>query len=164
MKESAKVAFNYTKSCLEKDTNNFAKELKILQKCKVNVHAPEGAVPKDGPSAGIALTTAIISALSRQKIPTDIGMTGEITLSGRILPIGGLRNKSIAAQKAGLKTIFIPQKNKKDIEDIPSEVRKDLKIILVSKYSEILDNLFPTKSNFTVLEKNFSKTTAEKSI
>ena len=91
-------------------------------------------------------------------------MTGEITLSGRILPIGGLRNKSIAAQKAGLKTIFIPQKNKKDIEDIPSEVRKDLKIILVSKYSEILDNLFPTKSNFTVLEKNFSKTTAEKSI
>ena len=154
MKESVKVAFNYTKSCLETSTNDFAKELKILKRCKINVHAPEGAVPKDGPSAGIALTTAIISALSGQKIPTDIGMTGEITLSGQILPIGGLRNKSIAAQRAGLKTIFIPRKNEKDIEDIPSEVRKDLKIILVSKYSEILENLFPLKSDFTLSKKS----------
>src|SRR5262249_14703823 len=154
----------YTKSYLENNASNFSKELKALQKCKVNVHAPEGAVPKDGPSAGIALTTAIISALSGKKIPTDIGMTGEITISGQVLPIGGLRNKSIAAQKAGLKTIFIPQKNEKDIEDIPSEVRKDLKIILVSKYSEVLGNLFPEKSNFTVLERGLSKTSAEKSI
>jgi ATP-dependent Lon protease len=157
IKESAKVAFNYTKSYLETNTSTFAKELKILQKCKVNIHAPEGAVPKDGPSAGIALTTAIISALSGKKIPTDIGMTGEITLSGQVLPIGGLRNKSIAAQRAGLKTIFIPQKNEKDIEDIPSEVRKGLKIILVSKYSEILEKLFPLKSNFTFQKKDYSE-------
>jgi ATP-dependent Lon protease len=157
MKESVKVAFNYAKSCLETNTSDFAKELKILKKCKINVHAPEGAVPKDGPSAGLALTTAIISALSGQKISTEIGMTGEITLSGRVLPIGGLRNKSIAAQRAGLKTIFIPQKNEKDIEDIPSEVRKDLKIVLVSKYSEILEKLFPLKSNFTLLKKDHSE-------
>ena len=157
MKESVKVAFNYTKSCLETNTSDFAQELKILKKSKINVHAPEGAVPKDGPSAGIALTTAIISVLSKQKIPTDIGMTGEITLSGQVLPIGGLRNKSIAAQKAGLKTIFIPRKNKNDIEDIPSEVRKDLKIILVSKYSEILENLFSLKPNFASLKKDYTE-------
>jgi ATP-dependent Lon protease len=157
MKESVKVAFNYTKSCLETSAGDFANELRILKKSKINVHAPEGAVPKDGPSAGIALTTAIVSALSGQKIPTDIGMTGEITLTGQVLPIGGLRNKSIAAQRGGLKTIFIPRKNEKDIEDIPSEVRKDLKIILVSKYSEILENLFPQKSNATFRKKGYSE-------
>ena len=134
MKESAKVAFNYTKSCLEKDTNNFAKELKILQKCKVNVHAPEGAVPKDGPSAGIALTTAIISALTEKVIPRRYGMTGVISLSGKVSKIGGLNEKLTAAVKKGLKTVFVPSDNQRELEEVPSKIKDKLNTTLVNDY------------------------------
>ena len=133
MKESAQVAFNYVKANYEV----FNLDWKKLEGNDLHIHAPEGATPKEGPSAGTALTTAIISSLSEQAVPADIGMTGEIDLLGNVLPIGGLREKAIAAHRSGLKTIFIPQKNERNIEDIPAEVRKDLKIILVSKYGEI---------------------------
>jgi ATP-dependent Lon protease len=142
MKESVTVAFNYVRSYLEeaksKATNDekekIEKHLTTFNKSNFNLHAPEGAVPKDGPSAGIAIATAILSALTKQTIPADIGMTGEITLTGNVLAIGGLKEKAIAAHRGELKTIFIPKKNEKDIKGIPDEVRKELKIILISKY------------------------------
>ncbi|RHZ37404.1 endopeptidase La [endosymbiont GvMRE of Glomus versiforme] len=154
MKESAMVAFNYIRSYLEevKDKTNTEEEkekienyLATFNKSNFNLHAPEGAVKKDGPSAGIAITTAILSSLTKQTIPADIGMTGEITLTGNVLAIGGLKEKAIAAHRSKLKTIFIPKKNERDIKDIPTEVRKELKIILVSKYWEVWESLFPPK-------------------
>ena len=102
---------------------------------------PEGATPKDGP-AGVTMTTALISALKNQPVPRDIGMTGEITLRGNVLEIGGLKEKSIAAHRAGLKTIFIPTDNKKSLVDIPKEVKKDIKYTPVSHYSEIYKRIF----------------------
>src|SRR4051812_39259878 len=143
MKESVVVAFNYVRSYLEEakvkaetteekeKTENY---LATFNKSNFNLHAPEGAVKKDGPSAGIAITTAILSSLTKQTISADIGMTGEITLTGNVLAIGGLKEKAIAAHRSKLKTIFIPKKNERNIKDIPTEVRKELKIILVSKY------------------------------
>ena len=153
MKESAKVAFSYVKYYLEKNKENFEKELTHLEKQDINIHAPEGAVEKEGPSAGIALTTAIFSALTDQKVPADIGMTGEITSKGKILKIGGLREKAVAAQRSGLKTILIPETNEPDIEDIPDEVRQGdqgLKIILVKEYEEVRKLIFAKKRKKTV--------------
>src|SRR3954467_15191733 len=103
MEESAKVAFSYIQSYLEKNKENFEKELTLLKKRNINIHAPEGAVKKDGPSAGITLTTAILSVLTNQKVPADIGMTGEITSKGKVLKIGGLKEKAIAAHRSELK-------------------------------------------------------------
>ena len=136
MKESAAVAFNYVRSYLEetKDRVNAENHLATFNKSNFDLHAPEGAVPKEGPSAGIAIATAILSTLTKQAVYADIGMTGEITLKGNVLAIGGLKEKAIAAHRSKLKTIYIPKKNEKDIKDIPLEVRKELKIILVSKY------------------------------
>ncbi len=138
MKESATAAFSYVKS--------HQKELMIeegfLEKNDVHIHVPEGAVPKDGPSAGVTLTTALVSALSHRPVDCHIGMTGEITLRGSVLAIGGLREKSIAASRSGLKKIFIPKDNERDIEDIPEEVRKVLEIKPVSHISEILNCVF----------------------
>jgi ATP-dependent Lon protease len=154
MKESVVVAFNYVRSYLEEtkekaDTEEEKEKIEnylvTFNKSNFNLHAPEGAVKKDGPSAGIAITTAILSALTKQVIPADLGMTGEITLTGKVLAIGGLKEKAIAAHHSKLKTIFIPKKNKKDIEDIPAEIRKELKIILVSKYQEVWENMFSPK-------------------
>ena len=117
-------------------------EAGFLEKNDVHIHVPEGAVPKDGPSAGVTLTTALVSALSHRPVDCHIGMTGEITLRGSVLAIGGLREKSIAASRSGLKKIFIPKDNERDIEDIPEEVRKVLEIKPVSHISEILNCVF----------------------
>ena len=137
MKESAEVAFSYVQSYLEENKKNLKKVLALLRKRDINVHAPEGAVEKEGPSAGIALTTAILSALTNQKVPTDIGMTGEITSKGKVLEIGGLKEKAIAACRSELKTIVIPKSNEKDVEDIPEEIRQELKILPVEEYEEV---------------------------
>ena len=137
MKESCQAALSFVRSQ--------AKEFGIKQdfhKIDIHIHVPEGATPKDGPSAGGAITTALISALKSVSIPKEIGMTGEITLRGNILEIGGLKEKSIAAHRAGLKTIFIPQDNEKSLVDIPKEVKKDIKFIPVSHYSEIYKKIF----------------------
>ncbi|PQP78544.1 endopeptidase La [Spiroplasma sp. ChiS] len=140
MKESASIALDYVKA-------NFGKfniDSKFFETHDIHIHVPEGAVPKDGPSAGITLTTAIISALSNRPVSKDIGMTGEITLRGQVLPIGGLREKLISANRSGLKTILIPHKNIKDIEDIPKEVQETLNIIPVGTYDEVFKNVFGT--------------------
>jgi ATP-dependent Lon protease len=134
MKESAQAAFSYIRSR--------AKEFKIdpdfNEKNDIHIHVPEGAVPKDGPSAGITMATALVSALTGRAIRRDVGMTGEITLRGRVLPIGGLKEKSLSAHRAGLTTIIIPKDNEKDLDDIPGSVRDDLNYILVSHLDEVL--------------------------
>ena len=119
-----------------------AKELGLAdnfyQKIDVHVHVPEGAVPKDGPSAGIPITTAIISALTKNPIKRIVGATGEVTLRGKVLEIGGVKEKLIAAHRAGLKTIILPKENKKDLEDVPKQVLKDLTFKFVSHMDEVL--------------------------
>ena len=134
MKESAMAAYSWVKS--------HAKDLGInedyFEKLDVHVHVPEGAVPKDGPSAGVTMATAIASALTHKKVRCDVGMTGEITLRGRVLPIGGLKEKSIAASRSGLKTIVIPSENLRDLDEIPEEVKKSLKILTASKLEDVL--------------------------
>ncbi|KOP83631.1 endopeptidase La [Cytobacillus solani] len=134
MKESAQAAFSYVRSK--------AKELGIEEdfheKYDIHIHVPEGAVPKDGPSAGITITTALVSALSGKPIRKEVGMTGEITLRGRVLPIGGLKEKSLSAHRAGLTKIIIPKDNEKDIDDIPESVREDLNFVLVSHVDDVL--------------------------
>ncbi len=134
MKESAQAAFSYIRSRAE--------ELKIdpdfVEKNDIHIHVPEGATPKDGPSAGITMATALVSALTGRPVRREVGMTGEITLRGRVLPIGGLKEKSLSAHRAGLKTIIIPKDNEKDLEDIPESVRKDLRYVLVSHLDEVL--------------------------
>lgn len=138
MKESAQAAFSYVKSHMEEHQI----DPKFLETHDVHIHVPEGAVPKDGPSAGVTLTTAIVSALSHRSVDCHIGMTGEITLRGSVLPIGGLREKSIAANRSGLTKIFIPIDNERDIEDIPEEVRNVLEIKPVAHISQILYDIF----------------------
>lgn len=138
MKESCQAALSYIRS----RGKALGLEEKFYQKLDVHVHVPEGAVPKDGPSAGIAITTAIASALTKIPVSRKIGMTGEVTLRGRVLEIGGLKEKVIAAHRAGLKTIIIPKENKKDLEDIPKEVMKDLKFVFATHMDEVLGVAF----------------------
>ncbi|MDQ0256481.1 ATP-dependent Lon protease [Evansella vedderi] len=134
MKESAQAAFSYIRS--KSEELNIDPE--FHEKNDIHIHVPEGAVPKDGPSAGITMATALISALTGRAVRKEVGMTGEITLRGRVLPIGGLKEKSMSAHRAGLTHIIMPKDNEKDLEDIPESVRKDLKFIPVSHLDEVL--------------------------
>ncbi|WP_375318138.1 endopeptidase La [Spiroplasma endosymbiont of Virgichneumon dumeticola] len=138
MKESASIALDYIKA----NTITFNIPDTFFVTRDIHIHVPEGAVPKDGPSAGITLTTAIISAITRKPVSKDIGMTGEITLRGHVLPIGGLKEKSISANRSGLKTILIPKANVKDLEDIPEEVKRKLNIVAVEFYLDVFDFIF----------------------
>lgn len=134
MKESAKAAYSYIRS--------HAKDFKVPEdfyKTKdIHIHVPEGATPKDGPSAGITMATAMVSALANLKVSHKVAMTGEITLTGRVLPIGGLREKSLAAYRAGIRTIIIPKKNEVDLEKIPESIMKDMTFIPVTEISEVI--------------------------
>ncbi len=134
MKESAQAAFSYIRS----RSNEWGIDPEFHEKNDIHIHVPEGAIPKDGPSAGITMATALVSALSGIPVHKNVGMTGEITLRGRVLPIGGLKEKSLAAHRAGLTTIILPQENEKDIEDIPESVRKEMTFIPVQHMDEVL--------------------------
>ena len=137
MKESAQAALSYVKANAVK----FSIDPDIFKNNDIHIHVPEGAVPKDGPSAGITIATALISAFSHRLVKHDVGMTGEITLRGRVLPIGGIREKAIAAHRSGLIKILIPKENLKDVEDIPESVRKELEIVSIETIDDVVGNI-----------------------
>lgn len=139
MVESVKAAISFIRANAEKLGVN----PDFYEKQDIHLHVPEGAVPKDGPSAGITITTALVSALTGKAVPNDLAMTGEITLRGRILPIGGLREKLAAAMRAGMKRVLIPSENRKDLEEVPDVILKTLDIVPVSDLTEAMDLIFP---------------------
>ncbi|GAA0294646.1 ATP-dependent Lon protease [Gracilibacillus halotolerans] len=136
MKESAQAAFSYIRSRV----NELRIEEDFHEKYDVHIHVPEGATPKDGPSAGITMATALVSALTGRPVKREVGMTGEITLRGRVLPIGGLKEKSLSAHRSGITTIIIPKDNEKDLDDIPESVRNELRFIPVTHLDEVLQH------------------------
>ena len=138
MQESCHIALDYIKSNMDQ----FGIESKLFEKNDVHIHVPEGAVNKDGPSAGVTITTTLISLFKKKKVPMNIAMTGEITLRGRVLAIGGLKEKVIGAHRAGIKTVYIPIENEKDLDEIPEEVKKDIRFISVTHYDEIYHSIF----------------------
>ncbi|HEY7554915.1 MAG TPA: endopeptidase La [Candidatus Binatia bacterium] len=134
MKESAQAAVSYARA----HARTLGIEADFYQKLDIHIHVPAGAIPKDGPSAGITMATALISALTRRRVSRDVAMTGEITLRGRVLPIGGLKEKSLAAVRAGIKTIVIPDRNEKDLAEIPKPLRRKLRWVAANNMSEVL--------------------------
>ncbi len=137
MQESAKIAFSYAKSVAE----NYSIDPNKFRENDLHIHVPEGAIPKDGPSAGVTMLSSVISTFSNKKARNDFAMTGEITLKGDVLPIGGLREKLLASKRGGIYSVIIPQKNQKDISEMPEQILKDLNIIYVDRVEEVLDKI-----------------------
>jgi ATP-dependent Lon protease len=135
MKESAQAALSYVRANAEK--LGIAKD--FLDKSDIHIHIPAGAMPKDGPSAGVTMFTALVSLLTGIRVRHDVGMTGEISLRGRVLPIGGLKEKVLAAHRAGIKRIILPERNKADLEEIPAEVKSELEFVLASRMDQVLE-------------------------
>ena len=135
MKESAQAALSYIRAnALSLDIpENF------YQECDIHIHVPAGATPKDGPSAGITIAAAVLSLLRGKPIPHEMAMTGELTLSGRVLPVGGIKEKILAARRAGVKTVILPKKNEENLSDIPDYVKKEMSFVLVEHIQEVLD-------------------------
>ena len=136
MQESAKAAFTYVRA----NATKYGIDNEFYKNKDVHIHVPEGAVPKDGPSAGVTMVTALVSALAKKKVRHNVAMTGEVTLTGRVLPIGGLKEKSLAAVRAGIDTIIIPKENEKDADKIPDSIKKGLKIIVAEQIDTVLNN------------------------
>lgn len=138
MKESAQIGLSYIRAISQK----WGIDKEFFKENDIHIHVPEGAVPKDGPSAGITMATAMLSAATGKKVRADIAMTGEITLRGRVLPIGGLKEKLLAAKNAGIKTVCVPKKNEKDVEEVSAEITKGLEIVYVESMDEVLEQAF----------------------
>ncbi|MFM9105764.1 MAG: S16 family serine protease, partial [Chloroflexota bacterium] len=134
MQESARAALSYARARLA----DYGLPPDFLEKHNIHVHVPAGAIPKDGPSAGITMATALISALTGRRVRKDVAMTGEITLRGKVLPIGGLREKTVAAHRGGIKTFLLPKRNAKDLSDLPEVVKEGMDLILVSTLDDVL--------------------------
>ena len=135
MKESTQIALDYIKA----NATKYEINPEFFTKNDIHIHVPEGAVPKDGPSAGVTLTTAIISCITKRKVHCDLAMTGEVTLRGNVLPIGGLKEKSLAAHRSGITTILFPKNNVKDLEEVPQTVKESIKFIPVENIDEVLN-------------------------
>jgi ATP-dependent Lon protease len=142
MKESAQAALSYIRS----NAKRFGINPEFTKGKEIHIHLPEGAIPKDGPSAGVTMAMAIISAASNRPARNDIAMTGEITLRGNVLPIGGLNEKLLAAQRSGIKTVIIPKENVKDLTEIQEKVKEGLKIISVETIEEAANIVFEKKT------------------
>ena len=138
MKESAKTAVSFVRSV----SATYEIDEKTFQENDFHIHIPEGAVPKDGPSAGITMATAILSAVTEKKVRADVAMTGEVTLRGRVLPIGGLKEKILAAKMAGVKKVLVPMENEKDVEEISKEIKSGIEIVFVETMSEVIQHAF----------------------
>src|SRR5213075_3409520 len=136
MKESVQAAESYVKA----RSHAFGIKPSLIERKDIHVHVPEGATPKDGPSAGVGMVTTIVSVLTGIPVKRDIAMTGEITLRGRVMPIGGLKEKLLAALRGGLKTVLIPKENERDLPEIPDNVKKGLEIVPVASVDEVLAN------------------------
>ena len=135
MKESASIALDYIRA----NAGRFKIKNEIFEKTDIHIHVPEGAVPKDGPSAGVTMTTALVSCLSDTPVRSDVAMTGEVTLRGNVLPIGGLKEKSLAAHRSGISTVIIPKGNVKDLDDIPESVKESMEFVPVERVTQVLD-------------------------
>ncbi|MCB1134813.1 MAG: endopeptidase La, partial [Chlamydiia bacterium] len=142
MKESSQIAWSY----LHSNIASYAPEFTFFEKCQVHLHFPEGATPKDGPSAGIAIVSALISLLIDEPIKNDLAMTGELTLTGRVLPVGGIREKVVAAKRSGLKELIFPANNERDYSELPSYLKKGLTAHFVEHYHEVFKIAFPKRS------------------
>jgi ATP-dependent Lon protease len=135
MKESAEIALSYVRSHASK----LGIDDSVFDGQHFHVHFPAGAVPKDGPSAGVTMTTALVSLLTNRPVREEVGMTGEVTLSGRVLPIGGVKQKVLAAHRAGLKEVILPARNEADLDDVPEKVRGDMTFHLVDDVARVID-------------------------
>jgi ATP-dependent Lon protease len=157
MKESAQAAVSFVRSRAE----HLGIDPKFYRKLDLHIHIPEGAIPKDGPSAGIAMCTAVVSALTKRAAHRDVAMTGELTLRGRVLPIGGLKEKILAAHRGGIKKIIIPKQNEKDLKDIPKSISNKLEIVTVEHIDEVLPHalvLAPGETLFSEQDMSFEIT------
>jgi ATP-dependent Lon protease len=135
MRESARAGLSWSRA----NATKLGIERELFEKYTTHIHVPAGAIPKDGPSAGITMATAIVSSLTGIPVRKDVAMTGEITLRGRVLPIGGLKSKILAAHLSGAKIVILPKKNEKDLRDIPEEIRKQLKLVLADSMTQVLE-------------------------
>jgi ATP-dependent Lon protease len=134
MQESAHAALSFVRSRAEP----LQLDQGFFEKSDIHLHIPAGAQPKDGPSAGVTMATALVSLISGRPVKADVGMTGEITLRGQVLPVGGIKEKVLAAHRTGLKTVILPKRNESDLEELPEEVRKSMKFIFVETVDEVL--------------------------
>lgn len=135
MKESAQAGISYIRSVAE----TYGVDAEFFNKNDLHIHIPEGAVPKDGPSAGITMATAMLSAITGRAVKANLAMTGEITLRGRVLPIGGLKEKLLAAKAAGITKVLVPVQNQPDVEEIDTEIKEGLQIVFVDKMEDVLE-------------------------
>jgi ATP-dependent Lon protease len=161
MQESAQAALSYLKS----KAKEFHIRTEVFERVDIHIHIPEGAIPKDGPSAGITLAVALISAFTGRKVYKDTGMTGEITLRGQVLPVGGVREKVLSAHRAGLKKVLLPARNMKDLVDVPKKALSDIKIIPIEHMDQVVrEALHPydPKNNILVISQNTKTGSHEK--
>ena len=143
MKESSMIAQSYAKNFLAKYFKTKEESMKYLETHDIHIHFPEGAIPKDGPSAGIAITTSMLSLALGESMPNDVAMTGEISLNGKVLPIGGVKEKTLAASREGVKKLIFPKANQRDIERLPDYIKEGLTFNFVEDYTEVFNVVFP---------------------
>jgi ATP-dependent Lon protease len=143
MKESAQAALSYVRS----QTEAFGINKDFFEKTDIHIHVPAGAIPKDGPSAGVTMTTAIVSMLTGRLAKHDLAMTGEITLRGKVMPIGGVKEKVLAAKRAGIRTVILPEKNKNDLDDVPEDLRKEMEFIFVDTIDQVIKHALNEKKS-----------------